>query len=89
MTKKSTETKVVEQLASALDNHWFNPAIFANVIVNNYTLYTQDKLTDLMSEIIKAQAVRFTDEWENGNTSAGLMLSSHLAEVIQMHEPLE
>ena len=41
-----------------------------------------------MSEIIKAQAGRYDHELEHDQTSAGLMLASHLAEVIDMHAPI-
>lgn len=88
MSKKTDEQKLAEQLTSALDNHWFNPSLAAQMIIK-YPIYTQDKLMELMKEIIKLQASRFQSEWEHDQTSAGLMLAGHLAEVIEMHEPLE
>lgn len=87
MAKKSEEEKVVDTLVEALDNHWFNPSLTAQIITK-YPIYTQDKLMDLMKEIIKLQAGRYDTEWEHDITSEGLMLASHLAEVIEMHEPL-
>jgi hypothetical protein len=84
---KSDEEKLVEQLTKALDNHWFNPTLAAHLI-SNYPIYTQDKLMELMSEIIKHQAFRYQKELEHNQTSAGLMLAGHLAEVIEMHEPI-
>ena len=87
MSRKSEEEKVVDMLTEALDNHWFNPSLTAQLIIT-HPIYTQDKLMDLMKEIIKQQANRFTTEWEHDITSEGLMLASHLAEVIEMHEPL-
>ena len=86
MSKKTQEHKIVEQLAEALDNHWFNPNLAAQIIIK-HPIYTQDKLMDLMKEIIKLQASRYQMEWEHDRTSAGLMLAAHLAEVIEMHEP--
>lgn len=88
MAKKSDEQKLVEVLTEALDNHWFNPNLAAQLLIK-HPIYTQDKLMDLMKEIIKLQANRFDVEWEHNQTSAGLMLAGHLAEVIEMHEPLE
>lgn len=86
MAKRTPEQKVAEQLAELMNNHNFNPAVFANLIVNEQPLYTQDKLVELMTHIIKYQDTRFKVEWELDKTSEGLMLSSHLAEVIAVHE---
>jgi hypothetical protein len=86
MAKKIQEEKIAEALAEAVDNNWFNPVLCADLIVNHLPLYTQDRLVILMSEIIRQQATRFDVEWEHGYTSEGLMLSSHLAEVIEAHE---
>ena len=88
MAKKTDEQKLVEQIAQAVDNHWFNPSLAAQILVN-YPLYTQDKIMELMAEIIKLQAGRFEVEWQHNTTSQGLMLASHLAEVIEMHAPIE
>ena len=88
MSKKTDEQKLIEQLTTALDNHWFNPSLTAQLLIK-HPIYTQDKLMDLMKEIIKLQASRYDSEWEHDQTSAGLMLAAHLAEVIEMHEPLE
>jgi len=89
MAKKTDEEKIVEQLQVVLDNHWFNPMICASIIVNHLPLYTQDRLMELMKEVIKQQAGNFKAAWEEGYTSEALMLSSHLAEVIEQHEPIE
>lgn len=88
MAKKTDEEKIVEKLAEVLDNNWFNPQLAASLIINHYPLYTLDKLMILISEIITQQDYRFENEWENGQTSEGLMLASHMAEVIRMHAPL-
>ena len=88
MSKKTDEQKLIEQLTQALDNHWFNPSLAAQLLVK-YPIYTQDRIVELMGEIIKAQSLRYYQELEHNKTSAGLMLSAHLAEVIEMHEPLE
>ena len=88
MAKKTDEDKIAEQLQEVLDNHWFNPVIAASFIVNRFPLYTQDRLMELMKEIIKQQAGNFEPYWAEGITSEALMLASHLAEVIEMHEPL-
>jgi len=84
--KKIQEEKVAELLAEAVENNWFNPSLCADLIVNHMPLYTQDRLVILMAEVIRQQAIRYETEWEQGYTSDGLMLSAHLAEVIEMHE---
>jgi hypothetical protein len=86
MAKKTDEDKIAEQLATVLDNHWFNPVICASVIVNRFPLYTQDRLMELMKEIIRQQAQTFEPYWAEGITSEAIMLASHLAEVIEAHE---
>lgn len=86
MAKRIPEEKLAEQIGTALENVWFNPHIVASILVNNYSLYHQDKLVELISQIVKKQAERFNHEWvEHEQTSQGLMLSSHLAEVIEVH----
>lgn len=85
MAKKIEEEKLVEHLATALDNNWFNPVLAANLLVNHYPLYTQDRVIDLIGEIVRQQAERFKQEWESGQTSEGLMLADHLNDVYQFH----
>jgi hypothetical protein len=86
MARKVPEQKIAEQLAELMNNHNFNPAVFANLIVNEQSLYTQDRLVELMTHIIEYQDTRFKIEWDLNKTSVGLMLSSHLAEVIAVHK---
>lgn len=86
MAKKTQEQKVADLLAEAVDNNWFNPSLCADLLVNHMPLYTQDRLVILMSEIIRMQNNRYEAEWENGYTSEGILLSAHLAEVIEAHE---
>lgn len=87
VSRKANEEKLVEQITNALDNHWFNPNLAAQMLIK-HPIYTQERLMDLMKEVIKLQASRYQVEWEHDQTSAGLMLASHLAEVIEMHEPI-
>lgn len=82
--KKTDEQKAVEVLVKAMDNNWFNPAIFANLIVNEQPLYTQDKLIELITYIIQYQAERFKSvSSEISELSEGLVLASVLNEVIE------
>ena len=88
MAKKTDEEKLVDLLEQVTNNYWFNPVVAAHLIAN-LSLYNQDKIVDLIAEVVKAQAIRFQNEIEHDRTTAGLMLASHLAEVVEMHEPIE
>ena len=86
MAKKIAEEKLAEQIGLALENVWFNPHIVASILANNYSLYHQDKLVELIAEIVKQQSFRFNQEWaEHNQTSEGLMLAAHLAEIVEVH----
>lgn len=85
MAKKTREQKLVEQVVEAIGHTEFQPSIFANLIVNNYELSTQEQLMNLVVQIIRFQARQMPVEWEAGKTSDALLLSSHLAEVINLH----
>lgn len=89
MSKKTVEQKLAEQIAEAVNHNWFEPTILANILVNDNNLYTQDKVMELIIAIVQQQSRKFDTEWVNEQTSAGLMLASHLAEVIETHSPLE
>lgn len=82
---KIPEEKLAEQIISNLDNYWFNPAIVASILANQ-PLYTQDRLIELITEIVKYQDARFRDEWEAGQTSDGLLMASYLADSIQLKQ---
>jgi hypothetical protein len=81
MARKTTEEKLAEQIQLALDNHWFNPAILASLIVDE-NLYYQDKLNELIELIIKQQSMMYYRQWEHGYTNQGLINSAYLQEVI-------
>jgi hypothetical protein len=86
MSKRMLETKVAEAIIEGTDNNWFNPTLVAQHIVTNNPIYTQDKVMDLIVEIIKHQAHRFRRELEEGQTSHGLILANVLNEVIEEQE---
>jgi len=86
MAKKMLETKVAEVILEGTDNNWFNPTLVAHALVTNNPIYTQDKLMDLIVEIIKQQAARFRMEAAAGITSNGLILANVLNEVIEEQE---
>lgn len=88
MAKETIENKVINTILDGLDSHWFNPTLVAHGLVSNSPIYTQDKLNELVVEIIKLQAHRFSNEWEHGQTSEGLMMSARLNDMIEAFEPI-
>lgn len=88
MAKKSDEQKLVELIAEATDNHWFNPTLAAQLLIK-YPLYTQDRIMELMLEIIKLQALRFENEWEHDITSEGLVWAGRLNNTLEQYLPIE
>lgn len=88
MAKKINEQKVVELLAEVTDNHWFNPTLAAQLLIK-YPIYTQDRIMELMIEIIKLQALRFDNEFEHDQTSEGLVWAGRFNETIELYSPIE
>ena len=82
MSRKTREEKLVEQVVEAIGHTEFQPALFANLIVNQYELSTQEQLMDLVCEIIRFQARRMPLEWDAGKTSEALLLADTLAELL-------
>jgi len=80
---KAIETNLANEMAKAVDWHYFNPAVLANVISTDMPLYTQDRIMELVKWIIKYEARRFKTEWEKGNTTEGLMMADLLNDVLE------
>ncbi len=80
---KAIESNLANEIAKAVDWHYFNPAVVANVISTDMPLYTQDRVMELVKWIIKYEARRFQVEWEKGNTTEGLMMADLLNDVIE------
>jgi hypothetical protein len=80
---KAIETNLANEIARAVDWHYFNPAVVANVLSTDVPLYTQDRIMELVKWIIKYESRRFKTEWESGNTTEGLMLADALNDVLE------
>jgi hypothetical protein len=80
---KAEEFKAAEKLTSYLNNANFSPAVMANVLTTEHTLYTQDRLMELVKYIIQYNALRLKSEWDKGYTSEGLMLADALNDMIE------
>lgn len=85
---QTPETKLVKHTVEALDNHWFNPALFADIITTDYTVYTQNQLIELIKWVIRFGQRRFEYEWDNGISSDNLMIVDALADVLKGMDPV-
>ncbi|MFZ9741845.1 MAG: hypothetical protein ACO3CQ_08125 [Candidatus Nanopelagicaceae bacterium] len=80
---KAIESNLANEIAQAVDWHYFNPAVVANIISTDMPLYTQGRIMELVKWIIKYEARRFQVEWEKGNTTEGLMMADLLNDVLE------
>jgi hypothetical protein len=52
MARRRTKTdKLIDDLEEILNDHYFHPALMANIITTTYPPYTQAKLIELMKSI--------------------------------------
>ena len=86
---KTREIKVAEQLVNLTEDHWFNPAILARYLTDQ-PFYTVDRIMELVAQIIRWEANRYTDEldtedgiYNSGLTSEGLFLANELNQTLK------
>jgi hypothetical protein len=80
---KANEFKAAEKLTDYLNNANFSPAVMANVLTTEHTLYTQDRLMELVKYIIQYNALRLKSEWDKGYTSEGLLMADALNDILE------
>jgi hypothetical protein len=85
---KTREIKVAEALVNLTEDHWFNPAILARYLTDQ-PFYTVDRIMELVAQIIRWEANRYTDEldtedgiYNSGLTSEGLFLANELNQTL-------
>jgi hypothetical protein len=85
---KAQEIKVAEAIVNLTDDHWFNPAILARYLTDQ-PFYTVDRIMELVAQIIRWEANRYTDEldtedgiYNSGLTSEGLFLANELNQTL-------
>ncbi len=85
---KTKEIKVAEDLVNLTEDHWFNPAILARYLTDQ-PFYTVDRIMELVAQIIRWEANRYTDEldtedgiYNSGLTSEGLFLANELNQTL-------
>ena len=84
---KTTEVKLANDLATATESKWFNPAIMGHIL-SDQPIYTIDRIMEMVAYIIKYQAGRYKVEHEKGNTSEGLFLANELGKTIGILQSL-
>jgi hypothetical protein len=50
------ETKLANQIASATEDHWFNPAVIGRLLANQ-PIYTLDRIMEMVAQIIRSQEI--------------------------------
>lgn len=77
----SKEIKLADNIANAMEDHFFNPAVLARQL-SNQPIYTVDKVMELVSYIIKSVDERREVENSQDSTSKGLILAYNLNKML-------
>ena len=77
----SKEIKLADNIANAMEDHFFNPAVLARQL-SNQPIYTVDKVMELVSYIIKSVDERRAVENSQDSTSKGLILAYNLKKML-------
>jgi hypothetical protein len=54
---KSVEQKLADDIANAVESHWFNPAVIARIL-SNQPIYTTDRVMEMVAQIIRTIAMK-------------------------------
>jgi hypothetical protein len=74
---KNKEQKLADDLANAVEDHWFNPAILAHLL-SNQPHFTIDRIIEVVAHLLKFNSKRYKADFEQGITSEGLFISNEL-----------
>lgn len=77
---KSKELKVAEQLTNAVEDHFFNPAVFGRYL-SDQPFYTVDRIMEMLAQVINNLSNRH--EAAEETTSHGLILANELKHAIK------
>ena len=80
---QTNEFKAAEKLTEYLNNANFSVAVMANVLTTEHTLYTQDRIMELVKYIIQYNSLRLKSEWDKGYTSEGLLMADALNDILE------
>jgi len=79
------EQKLADQIANAVEDHYFNPAVIGRMLANQ-PIYTTDRIMELVLWIIEKQARRHEVESLKGGTSESLWLAHQLDTIIDKYK---
>ena len=80
---KTKEQKLADDLANAVEDHWFNPAILAHLL-SNQPHFTIDRIMEIVAHLLKFNSKRYKADFEQGITSEGLFISNELNSHLNM-----
>jgi hypothetical protein len=87
MARKSDEHKVADILGKSLNQHEFLPFILANHLVNDYPLFTQDRIKELIVAIFEYQQIRFIYNPEDEDArNEGIVFGAYMADRVTEYE---
>jgi hypothetical protein len=79
---KSKELKIAQDLTNAVEDHFFNPAVFGRYL-SDQPYYTVDKVMEMLIQVIHTMSNRHETEATNGKSSHGLILANELKHAIR------
>lgn len=85
---KTKESKIAEQLTNAVEDHFFNPAVFGRYL-SDQSYYTVDRVMEMLVQVIHTMSNRYETEAGNGKSSHGLILANELKHAIKAIKELE
>ena len=83
MAKKAKEVKLAEAIVDTLNDQSINVSVIATCILTEGSTYTENRLMELISYIIKGMNTQFIPEWQAGKTSEGLLLANALNDTLE------
>jgi hypothetical protein len=78
---KSVEQKLADDIANAVESHWFNPAVIARLL-SNQPIYTMDRVMEMVAQIIRTISSR--DVESDDVESEGVALAKELDKYIKL-----
>ena len=85
---KSKELKIAEQLTNAVDDHFFNPAVFGRYL-SDQPYYTVDRVMEMLAQVINNLSNRHETEAGSGISSHGLILANELKHAIKQVQEMQ
>jgi len=78
---KTKELKIAEQLTNAVEDHFFNPAVFGRYL-SDQPFYTVDRIMEMIVQVINNLSNRHESELVDNESSEGLLLAYELKHAV-------